>query len=463
MKLSRNAKNAFMLGTLCSISYFAIYIARNILGAVTPKIIETGAFSEIEIGGMSSFYFGAYALGQLINGMVGDRIKAKYMISGGLTIAGLTNLVFPYLTFSVSLATAVYAVTGFSLAMIYAPMTKVVSENTEPIHAVRCSFGYTFASFFATPTAGILATFLAWQTVFGVSSAVLILMGAFSYTFFTVFEKRGIVKYGQYKAKKSENKAENLKAGIKSLIDRDIVRFSLISVITGIVRTSVIFWLPTYIAQYLSFSSQKASGIYTAATFIISLVSIIAVAVYELFGRRRDFTIVFMFSLSVVFFALTYFVHAPLFNIVFIVLGIMCSNGAAAMLYSVYCPSLRDTGMVSTATGFLDFMSYMAAAVANILFANAATSIGWGNLILVWTAIVFAGLAVSVPYKNIHSLFEKPMPRGAELAQTSLEASENGENAVSMENTESVKSTESTESIENTENPDAIENTKDAE
>ena len=417
MKLSRNAKNAFMLGALCSISYFAVYIARNILGTVTPKIIESGAYTEIEIGGMSSLYFAAYAIGQLINGMMGDRIKAKYMIFGGLATAGLTNLVFPYLTFSVALATGVYAITGFSLAMIYAPMTKLVSENTEPIYAVRCSIGYTFASFFATPTAGILATFLAWQAVFNVSSAVLILMSVVSFAFFTAFEKRGIVKYGQYKAEKSENTKENIKAGVKSLLDRDIVRFALISVITGIVRTSVIFWLPTYIAQYLNFTSEESSGIYTVATFIISLMSIIAITVYELFGRRRDFTIVFMFSLSVVFFALTYFVHAPLFNIVFIVLGIMTSNGAAAILYSVYCPSLRDTGMVSTATGFLDFVSYMAAAVANTVFANAATTIGWGNLILVWLGIIIVGLAVSIPYKNLESLKLRAVPAAAAPAE----------------------------------------------
>ncbi|MBQ9070740.1 MAG: MFS transporter [Clostridia bacterium] len=393
MKLSKNARNAFMLGALCSISYFAVYIARNILGAVTPKIIESGAFNEVEIGAMSSFYFGAYAIGQLINGMVGDRIKAKYMISGGLVLAGITNFVFPYLTVSPTAATAVYAVTGFSLAMIYAPMTKIVSENTEPIHAVRCSFGYTFASFFATPAAGLLATFLAWQAVFTVSSAVLVIMGTVAFVFFTLFERKGIVKYGQYKHEKESG-------SIKSLFEHGIVRFSAISIITGIIRTSVIFWLPTYIAQYLGFSSEESAGIYTVATFIISLMSIIAIVVYELFGRRRDFTMMVMFALSVLFFALTYFVYSPVLNIIFIVLAIMASNGAAAILWSVYCPSLRDTGMVSTATGFLDFVSYMAAAVANVVFANAVNGIGWGNLILVWTGIVALGLVVMIPWKK---------------------------------------------------------------
>jgi sugar phosphate permease len=82
------------------------------------------------------------------------------------------------------------------------------------------------------------------------------------------------------------------------------------------------------------------------------------------------------------------------------VLAIMGSNGATTMLWSCYCPSLRDTGMVSSVTGFLDFLSYMAAAVANVVFANAVTSIGWGNLILVWLGLVVIGVIVSLPYRR---------------------------------------------------------------
>ena len=132
MQLSKNAKNAFMLGTLCSVAYFAVYIARNILGAVTPAMLEEGVFTETAIGTMSSLYFIAYAVGQLINGFVGDRIKAKYMITFGLALAGGTNFVFPLLSDLPLGVTVTYALTGFFLSMIYAPMTKIVTENTEP-------------------------------------------------------------------------------------------------------------------------------------------------------------------------------------------------------------------------------------------------------------------------------------------------------------------------------------------
>ena len=394
MKLSANAKNAIKLGTLCSVSYLAVYVARNVLGTVTPQMIEHG-YTEEYVGQISSVYFIFYACGQLINGAVGDKIRAKWMISIGLLGAGVTNLVFAQITMHPTMAMLVYGMTGFFLSMIYGPMTKVVSENTEPIYATRCSLGYTFASLLGSPAAGLLASFLVWQSVFDVSSIALGLMAICCFAVFTAFEKKGVVSYNQYKP---------LKKGIGNigvLIKHDIIRFSLISILTGVVRTSVVFWLPTYLAQHLDFSSKTSAGIFTAATFAISLTSFIAVFIYERLGRNMNKTILIMFSSATVFFALTYLVSIPVLNIVFIVLAIMSSNGAATMLWSRYCPSLRDTGMVSSATGFLDFLSYMAAAVANVLFANAATTLGWSILILVWLGLMLLGVLISLPYDRI--------------------------------------------------------------
>ena len=50
--------------------------------------------------------------------------------------------------------------------------------------------------------------------------------------------------------------------------------------------------------------------------------------------------------------------------------------------------------MVSSATGFLDFMSYVAASISSTVFANAVSVIGWGNLILVWFGLKFLGIIV---------------------------------------------------------------------
>ena len=114
-----------------------------------------------------------------------------------------------------------------------------------------------------------------------------------------------------------------------------------------------------------------------------------------------NLTVLLAFVSASVCFLVVYFIKQPVFNIVFMVLAIMSSNSAATMLWSRYCPSLRDTGMVSSATGFLDFMSYIAAAISSTLFANAVSIIGWGNLILVWLVLMVLGVIVALPYDKI--------------------------------------------------------------
>jgi sugar phosphate permease len=158
--------------------------------------------------------------------------------------------------------------------------------------------------------------------------------------------------------------------------------------------------MPTYFSQHLGFSAEQSALIFTVSTFIISFTSFIAIFVYEYFGRKMNATILVMFLAAAVLFGFLYVVKTPWVNIVLMVLAVMASNAAACMLWSVYCPSLYDTGMVSTATGFLDFVSYMAAAASSSLFASAATTIGWGSLILVWCALMILGVLVCLPYKK---------------------------------------------------------------
>ena len=392
-KISSAAKRAIMLGGMCSLSYLAVYVARNVLGAVTPQLIESGVFTTEFIGQLSSVYFITYAVGQLVNGVIGDRIKSKYMISFGLILSGLLSVLIPVFSKSSTTVYPIYGATGFFLSMIYAPMTKVVAENAEPVYATRCSLGFSFASLFGSPLAGVLAAVLVWQGVFLGSSATLVIMGCICLITFSIFEKRGIIEYGKIKRQKGTG-------SIRVLIENRIIKFTLISVITGVVRTTVVFWLPTYISQYLGYSTEQSALIYTAATLVISFTTFVAVFLYERLRRNMDLTILIAFVSAAACFMSVYLFKHPVFNIVFMILAIMSSNTASTMLWSRYCPGLRDTGMVSSATGFLDFMSYMAASISSTLFANAVSDIGWGNLILVWFGLMLIGVLVAIPHRK---------------------------------------------------------------
>ena len=397
MKISKNAKNALYITLLCSLTYLAVYFAKNILSAVSPQMLEAGVSSQSMIGTYSSVYFICYAVGQLINGMVGDKIKARYMICFGVILAGVSILFFINLMNKPIFSCIAYGLTGIFLSMIFGPITKLVAENTEPIYAPRCSVGYNFAAYLGSPFAGLAASFLAWNAVFYIGVSALIVMGCICFVIFLVYEKKGIIKYNRFELRKDNNEKVSAFDKLKTLVKHDIIRFVVIAIITGVVRTAVVFWLPVYLVQNLGFSSDASASIFTVATMALSLNAFISVFVYEKLKRNMNLTILLAFTSATVMFLLVYFVKLPVLNIIFLILAVLSSNCAASMLWSRYCPSLRETGLVSTATGFLDFTSYMAASAASSIFANAVTVIGWGNLILVWCGLMIIGFTVAFP------------------------------------------------------------------
>ena len=134
------------------------------------------------------------------------------------------------------------------------------------------------------------------------------------------------------------------------------------------------------------------------ATLFISANAFFSVFLYERLRYNMDLTILISFITAALSFLLTYFMHQPVLNIICMVMGVFASNCAASMLWGRYCPGLRDTGMVSGATGFLDFLNYFAAAISSVLFANAVDTIGWDWLILIWFGLMVIGVAVAMPF-----------------------------------------------------------------
>lgn len=398
--IDRNVKNAVCIGALCFISYLAVYFAKDILSAASPQMLEEGVTAQKHIAAFSSTYFICYAFGQLINGSVGDRIKARYMISFGLICAGICSLLFLNMIGTPGAAQAAYGMMGFCLSMIYGPITKVIAENTDPVYAPRCSLACTFSAFLGSPLAGVAASLTAWKNVFSVNTAMLIIMGTVCFVVFLAFEKKGIVKYNQFSRKAQKSKG-SFGEGVKVLMKHRIIKFTLISTITGVVRTAVVFWLPMYLSQYLGFSAEHSAAIFTAATLLLSSAAFIAVFIYEKLKRNMDLTVLLAFSCAAAAFLLVYFVKQPVVNIILLVAAMISSNCASSMLWNRYCPSLRDTGMVSSATGFLDFVSYMSASAASRIFADAVALVGWEKLILIWTALMAVGIIVSLPYSAI--------------------------------------------------------------
>ena len=82
--MDKNTQKAWRIGSFCIATYLASYVTRNILSVSTPEMIKEAFFTKEYTGLLSSICFIFYAVGQLINGFIGDRVHPKYMIIMGL-------------------------------------------------------------------------------------------------------------------------------------------------------------------------------------------------------------------------------------------------------------------------------------------------------------------------------------------------------------------------------------------
>lgn len=394
-KLSHELKSALALGTMCIISYLGCYLARNLLSVVTPEMVSETSFTYENIGTLSTVYMVVYALGQLVNGRIGDMLRAKWLVGIGLFFTGVFNFMIPLFD-SILVITVVYGASGLFQSMIYAPLMRSIAENTTAHYAHRCALGFSVASFLATPAASVVSMIFNWKYAFWVCGGAMMLLGVACYVCFDIFERRGIVKY------KERVKGERQKADYPLLIRRGLIRFTVIAVLTGITRTSVVFWTPTYLNTYLGFSDDISAVIFSVITVIKAVNPYVAIlVVYEkIFKRNMNVSLLLMFFTSAVAFFGMFLVSEPFLNVLLLTVALFTSGCAASLLFSVWCPSLADTGMVSTATGFVDAASYLGAGVANLLFANAITTIGWGWLIISWSALMVVGILISLPLKK---------------------------------------------------------------
>ena len=90
-KFSRNQRRIWLA---CFFSYAAAYVARLNMGAALGSVIEDLNLTDAQGGMFQTVFALVYAVGQLVNGSIVDKISARCYIAAGLVLSGVCNLLF---------------------------------------------------------------------------------------------------------------------------------------------------------------------------------------------------------------------------------------------------------------------------------------------------------------------------------------------------------------------------------
>lgn len=387
MKISEKRK-AVNIGAICVFSYLASYYMRNLLGVSTPAMLETGDFTKEMVGLFSSVYFFAYAIGQFINGVIGDQVRAKYMVFVGLFICGASSITFAFAG-HIYLRVFIFALMGFSLSMLRGPLVKLISENTLPHYARVCCTCFSFASFAGPFIASFIAMIFDWKLTFVVAGASCMAIALCSYTVLSSFEKKGLIKTSA----KGMNREKNNIWSIFKL--ENFFYYLFVVVLTEIAGASIAFWLPTYLTEHLEFSKEVSNMIFSATSLLRSFVPFLTLMALKLFKDRDVKLTKYAFLVSSILFVGVLLVSNRYINVFFFSSALIVLVFASSTVWSVYIPNQAKSGRVSSLNGILDSLGYGITAVANMIFSVMADKIGWNGLTIIWILLMFSGVIAS--------------------------------------------------------------------
>lgn len=382
---ARAKHTAARIGTACVFTYMIGYYLRKLLSVTTPILLDNG-YTETFIGALSFAYMLMYALGQLVNGRLGDRVHPRWMIMLGLCIPGLTQILFPLIPWRVGQIVC-FACLGFFLSMLRGPLVKAISENTLPQYARLCCVGISVVTYLGPLIASLLAMLFRWRMVFVVGGGFGVLMGLVMWVVFTLLERSGDITF-RAPSKQAPKRYREL-----FRLDR-FVMFMLLSALFEISCASIDAWVSTYLVQHLNFQVATANLIYSAISVVTAFCPCLCLMLLRLMRNADMRLLQISLLLAAMLYMLMGVIHHPILNTVCFLLSMMATSVASSVLWSIYIPSLSKSGQVSTANGVLDFCGYVGAAIASLLISNTIQHFGWFGVLLLWALVPFIGFMI---------------------------------------------------------------------
>lgn len=398
----KNKNRGMGVAVNCCVAYTFCYTLRNILSALMPTILKSGDFSEGQLGTYGSVMLILYACGQFINGFLGDRIKAKYMVSVGLFSAGVCTFLFSLPVFA-GLGALLWGVIGFSLSMLWGPITRTIVESC---HESRATFYLALASassyvgmFLAYILAIVAAEHGIWRECFAVSGAA-VAAAAVAHYFLLSHAENGstgaVASFGNDSKRDNECKRTSIFKNFKAeILKKPFIIMLFVTMLNGTVKHAVAYWIPTYFSKNLSIGERAASVISAIIPVIGIGTGFFAVFLYKLIKSDIK-ALILLFSASAVSFLL---VTVGGKTVWLPVVGMLLSNAAMgtanSVIFNMYCLRFRETGHVSSVSGLLDSACYAASAAANMLFTVVISAAGFGSAVWVWFSLSALGVAAA--------------------------------------------------------------------
>ena len=390
-------RNTRLLFGLCWIAYVFTYLGRLNYSACLVEIMNTEGWTKGQSGLIATGFFITYGLGQLVNGYLGDRLTPKIMVSSGLALSGIVNLLFPLMPNSTA-AMALWCVNGFVQSMIWSPLVRQLSEWLPAEKRLQACVNMN-----STVPVGTLAVYGMsaglvylgnWKIVFFTSGVLLILMSLAFVTGISALEKKvEPVAEETPVASKTVNTPKQTGSLWKIALAGAIPLCMLGLCMQGMLKDGVTTWIPTFMEE--NFGLTAAASI--LCTTVVPIVNLGGVY-FSSWVNRRFFknevltaSVFFLVALAALLLLAFCPISSAVFSLLLLAVTTTFMMGVNTLLASMIPSYYVRFGMCSTITGLLNSSAYIGCALSSYGNGAIVQHFGWNSIMYCWCVAAALG------------------------------------------------------------------------
>ena len=376
------------------LTYASFYLCRVNIAVALPAIQADLGWDTSTVGWIGSVFLWVYALGQLINGTLGQKAGARWFVGAGMLVSAICNAAFGASS-GFWVMVALWGLNGWAQSMGWGATMRTIAAWFGPRHRGRItaflSPCFVLGHLLAWSVGGWVASRWGWRLAFWLPAVVFAEMaGVWLVGIRGTPDAAGFPSPGDQGARVSASVREIL----RSLFVQPRLRWAALTCIfASMIKDGLNLWAPTFLVDALGMRLDGAAWAASVLPLLGLAGPLLAGWLSDRLFRSREAPGIMGLSLVIALAMLGFILvsgNGALWVAVAL-LGVcgMAIYGINALLLTSLPLSFSAQGNVAAVAGFLDFASYVGGGISAL---TVGQLLGWRN----WNAVFLYWLAATL-------------------------------------------------------------------
>ena len=390
----QKGKNSAWLIWLCWLVYTCSYIGKVNYAANINSVMEYFSVDHSSAGLVSTLFFFAYGIGQVVNGLLCKKYNLKWMVFISLMTSSMANFLVA-ITRNFALIKYLWLVNGFSMSILWPSLVRLLAETLAKKEMAKSSviMGTTVAlgTFFVYALSAVFVK-INFKLSFYLATGILISVGIVWMLFYSKCVS-GAKAEEQEEAVATQEKEVTGTAGYtKSIILLSVVMLCFYGVVTNLIKDGLTTWVPSILKeQYMLDGSLSI-----ILTLALPVVSIFGNAfALEVHKKIPDFVIqcvVTFFVAGIIIIGIILGMSLDQFWLTLIGFAIVCflassCNSLITSIFPLFMKGKVNSGFIA---GIVNGCCYLGSTISSYGLGLIADGCGW--LSVFWTLLGACGM-----------------------------------------------------------------------